>query len=351
MKFGCSWAECYFLHYKLQSATRIILPVVDFFAYKYEDLYFNVLKKHDFTKYISPQQTLAVEASTTDPALRDQRMVAMKVKDALVDQFRNKFKERPSINTREPDLKVVVKITKSRVGVSIDLTGQPLSFRGYRLEQGEAPLREHIAGGLLRYTQWGPPLYLVDPMCGSGTFLIEAALRVSGGKMQKTSREFAFQKLANFKREVGEVVKQKIASSDCGTLEPGLLFGFDKNPAVIEAAKFNAKRAGVDHLIKFETRDFRKVDLPVGPGVIVVNPPYGERLEDLEAAKQLYVDFGKAIKQKAPNWDLWVLSGHGDLTQNLKMKSEQKIQVMNGPIECRWVHYKILPPKSLVASD
>lgn len=343
-EFEGSWAECYRANLQLTTATRVVLPILNFPAYNYDELYHNLLKKHDFTKYISPDQTLAIEAKTADPALSDQRMVAMKSKDAIVDQFRKKFDRRPSVDSKDPDLKVIVKISKSQVSVSIDTTGKPLSFRGYREEQGEAPLREHIAAALLGLANWNENEPLVDPMCGAGTFLIEAALSKLNNSVQQPDRPFAFKRLNNFQEDVYSQVQDKVFNlkKEPASLQ---LFGYDQNASVIEKAKRNAKRAGVEKYIRFEVKPLSQLKLPETKGCIVTNPPYGERLEDLDRVKSLYLDMGYSFKKLAPNWDLWILSGQSELTQNLRMKAEQKFALMNGPIECRWVHYKVLPPK------
>lgn len=345
-EFDGSWAECYRANMQLSTATRIVLPVLDFPAYDYDELYYNLLRKHDFTKYIEPHQTLSIDATTSDPALSDQRMVAMKAKDALVDQFRNKFKERPSVDSKNPDLKVLVKIVKSQVSVSIDTTGRPLSFRGYREEQGDAPLREHVAAALLKWANWDVTKPLVDPMCGSGTFLIEAALSKLKSSPQFSDRHYAFQNLKNFKADVFDALKKDIfkAKSDLPAIR---ILGFDQDPSVIEKARRNAQRAGVTEFIKFSATPLSQLRLPEEQGFIVTNPPYGERLEDLDRVKDLYADIGYTFKKVAPEWDVWILSGQSELTKNLRMKADQKYPVMNGPIECRWVHYKILPPKKV----
>ena len=344
-EFEGSWADCYRANWLLRSATRIVLPVLDFPAYDYDELYHNILRKHDFTKYITPDQTLTIEAATTDPGLKDQRMVAMKAKDAIVDQFWKKFDRRPNVDNERPDLKVLVRVTKSKVSVSIDTTGRPLSFRGYREEQGEAPLREHLAAALIKMTNWDPGLPLVDPMCGSGTLLIEAALWHVRNSPLKQSRYFAYQSLSNFQKPVYEKVKAEIFKNEPTNIPELKLYGYDKNPGVLEIARRNAERAGVEEFITFKHRGINDLVAPGPKGVIVTNPPYGERLDDIERVKDLYLDMGYAFKKGAPGWDVWILSGDPELTMNLKMKAAQKYPVMNGPIECRWVHYNILPPR------
>ena len=169
VEFEGSWAELYRVHLKSRIATRVLMPVADFVAYNEDDLYKNVFKKHDFTKYITTQQTLRIESHVRENRnLSDQRYVALKTKDAIVDQFWKKFNERPSVGDQEhADLRVVVRVVGTQVSLAIDLTGDSLSLRGYRRFAGDAPLREHVAAGMLKIAKWEAPTPLVDPFCGS----------------------------------------------------------------------------------------------------------------------------------------------------------------------------------------
>ncbi len=340
VEFEGSWADAYRVHLNSRLATRILLPVADFKAYNEEDLYYGVLRKHDFTKYISSTQTLRIEAHVREhKVLRDQRFVAMKVKDAIVDQFRAKFNERPSVSLDNADLKVVVRVVGSEVSLAIDLTGEPLSHRGYRRWSGAAPLRENVAAGLLVLAGWSSPTPLVDPFCGSGTILIEAALSLGAGSVNKKRRKYAFQNLKIFQPEsfsqVSHVVQRKSAPA-----KP-FLFGYDKDPVVLQRARENARDAGVENWILFQQRDVRALKAPADHGVLITNPPYGERISDASGIASLYADFATTLKQEFKGWDAWVLSGNSEASAGLRLKSERKIPVWNGPIECRFLRYPL----------
>lgn len=337
--FESNWEGVYRANLTLRTATRIIKPVLDFAAYNPDELYHNILK-HDFTKYISVKDTFTIDASVTNSPLRDQRFVAMKVKDAIADQFREKFGERPDVDNDDPDMRVMVRVFKNQVSVSIDTTGENLSHRGYRQEQGEAPLREHMAAALLMMTGWKKDVPIIDPMCGSGTILIEAALMIKNITPGTMRKKFAFQKFSHFQPEiwdkvVSEALGQEIEESSIK------LVGYDRDGKVIRMAERNAERAGVEDLITFERC---AVDMLAGPeekGLMILNPPYGERLGVTEELKDVYRDLAYSLKKNFKGWTCWILSGNEELTKELKLKASRRIPVFNGAIECRFLEYKI----------
>lgn len=339
VSFECSWKDAYRAHLQLRTANRILLPILDFNAYNADDLYFAILRKHDFSKYITNKQTLAVEAHVFEHReLRDGRFVAQKTKDAIVDQFRNKTGERPDVDAKNPDLNVVVRVNRTAISVSIDLTGQPLSFRGYRTEAGEAPLRETLAAGLIEISDWDMQSPLVDPMCGSGTILIEAALKARGG-LQPRQSTFLFQRLLNFDSDAFAKAQAEAANST-RPLQSLKLFGFDKDPRVIAYARANAKRAKVDQFIHFEVSPVERLKAPTTEtGWLIANPPYAVRLGQEKAVERLWEDFSHTLKNEFKGWSCWLLSGNKDVSSALRLKSDRKVPVFNGPMECRFLHY------------
>jgi 23S rRNA G2445 N2-methylase RlmL len=343
VEFDSSWADCYRVHVHSRLATRVLLPVADFQAYNQDDLYFGVLRKHDFTQYIFPNQTLRVEAHVREhKTLHDQRFVAMKTKDAIVDQFWKKFNERPSVGEEDnTDLRVVIRVVGTQVSMALDLTGETLSNRGYRRFAGEAPLREHVAAGLLRLAKWEQPNPLVDPFCGAGTVLIEAALRCSGASGLKRRRQFTFERLRNFQEQIWTEIKNEDPKRRAPPAKP-FLFGYDIDPAILEKARANARTAGVENWILFQQRDVRQLTPPGEyAGWIITNPPYGDRLSDKESAKKLMADFSKTLKTSFKNWQAWILSGDAEVMSGLKFKAKRRIPVWNGPIECRFLNYPV----------
>lgn len=342
VEFEGSWADCYRVHCFSRLASRVLLPVSDFECYNQDELYFGVFKKHDFTKYITPRGRLRVEAHVREnPNLTDQRFVMMKVKDAIVDQFYKKFDARPDIGDEtDADLRVVVRIVGKNCSVALDLTGETLTYHGYRRLMGEAPLRESLGAGLVQLSGWKAPMPLVDPFCGSGTILIEAALSVAGYSAAHRSGGFAFQRLETFQGEVWDKLKKDVERV-APPAEP-FLFGYDKDPRVLDVARSNARAAGVEKWIRFQQQDATSLKLAVaGPGMIITNPPYGERLEDVEGAKELMNQFSKTLKTEFKGWDCWILNGNPEVITGLRLKAARKIPVWNAQIDCRFLKYPI----------
>lgn len=335
VEFESNWEGCYRANYLLRTATRVVLPILDFHAYQPDDLY-NNLRKHDFTKYIEPNQTLSVDGKTRlSNTFRDQRFLVHKTKDAIVDQFRDKFGERPNVDSDNPDLRVMVRVVKSSVSVAIDTSGESLAFHGYRQKTVMAPMREHLAAGLVRLSGWTPEQPLVDPMCGSGTLLIEAALMAQGLPAARLRQDFGFMHLKNYQ----ESVWNKIKGGQRARGAQVRIFGYDRNREAIEAAKLNARRAGVSDLITFAVADFKDITAPAPSGVMLTNPPYGERLGEVEKLKIMYADFASVMKRTFKGWTCWLISGSDELTAALHLKAERRIPVFNGNLECRFLKY------------
>lgn len=337
--FESNWEGCYRANLQSRIASRIIKPVLDFTAYQPEELYGQILN-HDFTKYIRPDQTLKVDADVDESMMRDQRYIALKVKDAIVDQFREKFGVRPNVETRNPDLKVIVRAYKNRFHVSIDTSGESLYMRGYRTQAGLAPLKENLGAGLLHLMEWDKKTPLIDPLCGSGTFLIEAAmmaLNIAPG-MNRTS--FGFQKLLNYDRPAWEKVVDEAVAAEKVELD-FKFYGSDIDKQVIRYAKDNAARAGVDHVIEFKRENVAVVAPEVPKGILIMNPPYGARLGEEDMLKDVYKDIGFTLKNRFKGWDAWILSGNKDLILDMKLKATRRFFVYNGPLECRFLKYSM----------
>lgn len=338
--FETNWQGCYLANLKLRSANKVLKPILDFPAYQLEDLYHNTLK-HDFTKYIELNQTFAIDAVVRNSKITDQRMVALKIKDAIADQYREKFGERPDVDSKNAHLPLVARLVKNQLSLALDTSGKPLSHRGYRKEQGEAPLREHLAASLVKLANWDEKMPIYDPMCGSGTILIEAALiarKTAPGLMRQS---FAFQNWKTFQEEAwSEVIDQVVSEEQ--ELPELKLYGSDLDGKIISVAKANAVRAGVEDNIEFHRTSVAEIMPPCEEkGLIIVNPPYGERMGVSEELKDVFRDLSFQLRTHFSGWTLWILSGNEDLTGALKMKATGKHKVFNGPIECRYLEYKI----------
>ena len=337
--FEGPWSECYRANIQSRLANRILKPLLEFVAYEPDELYRHVMR-HDFTKYIQPTQTLRVEASITESKLRDQRFVALKVKDAIVDQFREKFGERPSVDKANADLSIHVYASKNQFYLYLDTSGDPLLQRGYRRQAGTAPIKESLAAGLLFLSGWDKKTPIVDPFCGSGTILIEAALMASNIAPGSLRQRFAFEGLSNFDNQAFGDIVESCADQELADVDVKF-FGFDHDPEAIKSARANARRAGVEHLIEFKVREVAKLSPPVDKGIIITNPPYGVRLGDHKMLEWIFKDFSHALKEEFSGWDVWILSASQEQSASFGLKSNQKFQVFNGNLECRFLKYQI----------
>jgi 23S rRNA G2445 N2-methylase RlmL len=337
--FESNWAGCYKANLNSRYASRILKPVLDFPAYQNDELYHNI-RKHDFTKYIKPDQTLAIDVVVKDCKLNDQRFVAMKIKDAIVDQFREKFGVRPDVDSKEHDLRIHVSGNKNNFAVSVDTSGHSLFMRGYRLKTGEAPLKENLAAGLLGLAEWDKKTAIVDLFCGSGTILIEAAmmaLNIAPGLQRKS---FGFMNLLDFDEDVWEKVVQEAIEGEKEELD-FKFYGHDIDKKVLDIAKKNAKSAGVAEFIEFKTTPVAVALPPEEKCIVICNPPYGSRIGDEDNLKDVYRDLGFTLKHRFTGCEAWVLSGNKDIMQEMKLKSTRRHFVYNGNIECRFLKYEM----------
>ena len=340
--FESNWEGCYRANLHSRIASRVLKPVWDFPAYQLDEFFSQILK-HDFTKHIRLPFSLKVDATIEDCKIHDQRMVALKTKDAICDQFRNAFGSRPDVDKLEPDFCVHVRGIKNQFSIAIDTSGDSLYRRGYRERGGVAPMRENLAAGLLQLSEWDEQSPLIDPMCGSGTFLIEAAqkkFRIAPGSFR---RRFGFQKLIHYQKEVWESMVQKALNEEL-TPEPGFFFGYDEDAKMLKVARQNADRAGVGSAIRFARGNVATLQQPDDlklTGSVITNPPYGLRLGEVDQLRDVYRDLGYSLKRNFPGWTAWILSGEKELTKDLRMASEKRIPVHNGNVECRFLKYVV----------
>lgn len=338
--FEANWDEVTGIVYKTRISSRIIHPILDFEAYDFEELY-NFTQRHDFTKYITPEQTLAVDCEAKDAHLKNQQMITLKIKDAVVDQFWKKYDRRPNVAKVDPDLKISARVVRQRVSLALDLCGSSLSRRGYRTEQGTAPLRENLAYGLLALADWEKYPTILDPMCGSGTILIEAAMAAQGVFPGDSGRNYALETYQTTGERSRKVLADLRAREKARTKPSQRFFGFDRDPNAIRMARANAKRAGVENLISFEIRDI--VDLPPvpGPGLIITNPPYADRMGERNSVFRTWKILGDVLHNKLKGWQAWILCGDEELSLKLNLKASRRAPIWNADIECRLLHYEI----------
>ncbi|RJL24408.1 bifunctional 23S rRNA (guanine(2069)-N(7))-methyltransferase RlmK/23S rRNA (guanine(2445)-N(2))-methyltransferase RlmL [Pectobacterium polaris] len=326
-------------------ASRILLPLNEFKVHSDLDLYLGV-QAIDWSTIFSIDKTFAVHFTGTNEDIRNSQYGALKVKDAIVDSFTRKTGQRPDVAKQQPDIRVNVFLQRDMASVSLDLSGDGLHQRGYRDLAGLAPLKENLAAAIVLRSGWQNGTPLVDPMCGSGTLLIEAAMIASDRAPGLHRTHWGFNAWlkhdAELWREVTTEAQQR-ASQGLQTTT-SRFFGSDNDRRVIEIAKANARRAGVAELISFDVRDAAQLKnpLPEGPkGTVVSNPPYGERLESEPALIALHNMLGRKMKSDFGGWQLSLFSASPELLSCLQLRAERQFKAKNGPLDCVQKNYQL----------
>jgi 23S rRNA (guanine2445-N2)-methyltransferase len=331
--------DCYRANLWLRTASRVLRRLAEFTCQTPEELYAGV-REIPWERYLTADQTLAVDCTLRDSPLTHSRYAALKTKDAVVDRLRDLTGRRPSVDPRSPDLRLNVHLAGTRCSVSLDSSGDPLDRRGYRLDRNEAPLRETLAAALVALSGWDGTVPFYDPFCGSGTIVIEAAMRAACMAPGLLRDRFGFQRWPDFLPAVWE---GQLAEARARAL-PGLpvaITGFDSSAEAVAVAMKNCRRAGVDHLVTLYRRDFKEFALTAGAGVLVANPPYGERLGDKEALRPFYRSIGDILKQRCAGSRAFLLCGDLELAKEVGLKASRRIVVWNGPLECRLLCYEL----------
>ncbi len=324
-------------------ANRILLPLKTFRAENPDQLYGGVRTIH-WTDHLTTEDTLAVDFSTSQSQITHSHFGALKVKDAIVDQFRTLQGSRPSVDPGRPSVRINVYLFQDEATVSIDLSGESLHRRGYRQEGVAAPLKENLAAALLKTAGWpkDPSWAFLDPMCGSGTLPIEAAWMASNRAPGLTRDYFGF---LGWQGHVPTLWKRLL--EEARDLEirdrkklPAIV-GYDQDFRVVRVALENVERAGLRGKVHIEKRELSSCERIAEAGLFLVNPPYGERLGEVETLKPLYKTMGDILKQRFKGWEGFIFTGSSDLAKVVGLKAARRHVLFNGPIECRLLHYQL----------
>ena len=330
----------YRANFQLHTAIMILKPICHFKARSADDVYEEV-KKIDWTEYLSTDKTFAVDSVVFSEEFRHSKFVSYKVKDAIVDQFREKSGKRPNISVANPDIRLNMHIAEDQCTLSLDSSGESLHRRGYRQESVEAPLNEVLAAGMILMTGWQGDTDFIDPMCGSGTLLIEAALIACNMAPGLFRKEFAFEKWPDFDKDLFDA----IYNDDSQEREfKHKIYGYDIDIKAVNTARLNVKAAGLTNIITVEERDFKDFTQPAEKSIIVTNPPYGERISTPDLLGT-YKMIGERFKHQFMDNDAWVLSYREECFEQIGLKPSIKIPLYNGSLECEFRKYQIFDGK------
>ncbi|HDL5269016.1 TPA: bifunctional 23S rRNA (guanine(2069)-N(7))-methyltransferase RlmK/23S rRNA (guanine(2445)-N(2))-methyltransferase RlmL [Mannheimia haemolytica] len=336
------------LHSRL--ASRILLPLISTKIFSDSDLYASIVS-FNWADLFDPRDTFYIDFSGTNREIRNTQFGAMRVKDGIVDYFERKGFARPTVDKDNPDVRIRVYLDRENVVVSLDLSGDALHIRGYREETGKAPLRETLAAAIILRSGWKVGTPLVDPMCGSGTLLIEAAQMAANIAPQLHRKHWGFNAWKGHQQAMWKAVLDEAfrnvelgaVGENCNSSLQKMFFGFDLDHRVLTKAKQNAKNAGVDHLIQWQQGDVAALKNPIPEkiGTVVCNPPYGERLGTTPALIALYSVFGQRLKQQFAGWNASIFSGEPELLNCLRLRSARQFKAKNGPLDCVQKNYSI----------
>ena len=321
----------------LRTALKILKPIKTFTVYNEESLY-NGVKSIDWSEIFLANQTFAIDSTVNSEAFNNSLFVILKSKDAIVDQFREEFDKRPSIDKDHPDIRVHVHIQKEVCTVSLDTSGDSLHHRGYRTATNIAPINEVLAAGILLHSGWRGQTNFLDPMCGSGTLLVEAAMIACNIPPNINRREFAFEKWRDWDEDLFDKIEESLLNKIKDF--PYQIIGYDKAPSAIRKSIDNIRNANLEEYITVEQKDFFNSEKTIqGPLHMVFNPPYGERLDiDLE---RFYREIGDTLKQSYPQTEAWFITGNMEALKFVGLKTTRRIKLFNGKIESRLVRYDI----------
>lgn len=330
----------YRANFQLHTAIRILKPIKHFKALSADDVYREV-QKIDWSEYIGLDKTFAVDSVVFSEEFRHSKFVAYKVKDAIVDQFREKTGKRPNISVANPDIRLNIHIAEDKCTLSLDSSGESLHRRGYRQESVEAPLNEVLAAGMILMTGWQGETDFIDPMCGSGTLLVEAALIAHNMAPGLFRKEYAFEKWPDFDSDLFD----RIYNDDSSEREfTHHIYGYDVDIKAVNTARLNVRAAGLLNDITVEEADFKNFTQPKEKSIIVTNPPYGERISTPDLLGT-YKMIGERLKHQFLNNDAWILSYREECFDQIGLKPSIKIPVYNGSLECEFRKYQIFGGK------
>ena len=336
--FSGDWPLCYRVNLESRIATRVLWRIARGRYRAEEDLY-RLAYAQTWAKWFTPDDTIRVFVTARRSSLKSLEFVTLRIKDAVCDHFRSVTGRRPSVDTANPAVRVHAFLTHDEVELYLDTSGEALYRRGFKQAAVEAPLKENLAAGILRLSGWSPGDAFVDPMCGSGTFLIEAAqiaLDIAPG----LGRRFGFERFRHFDRAIWLKLRGQ-AESRRKTLRALPIHGSDVVADQVRRAASNLRAAGLESCVQLQRADFVSLSAPAAEGVMVTNPPYGVRIGEAEALAEQYPVWGDALKRNWAGWRCYFLSADTALPKLFGLKASKRTPLFNGALECRLYEYKV----------
>ena len=327
----------YAANYQCRTALRILLPIKQFSILTEEDFYTSI-KSVKWEDYFSSDETFAINSTLINSIFTHSHYVSQRTKDAIADRFREKTGVRPSVDTDNPDFRINIHMNDNEVNLSFDSSGDSLHKRGYHIANAEAPISEVLAAGMILLSGWDRNSTFIDPMCGSGTLLIEAAMIAMNLPAGQFREEYGFMKWKDFNKELWlDVVSEAMNQQRNIDFE---ILGSDISPINLRSAEANLKQAHLHEIIQLKVSPFQDIVPPEGSGVLITNPPYGERVQ-VDDLIELYRDLGNLLKRRFAGYQAWVISADLQAIKRVGLKPMKKHILFNGQLECRYVGFDL----------
>jgi len=339
VKFQGSWHTCYRTNLESRIASRILWQITKKSYINESDIY-KISHAFPWNEWISSTNTIRVNVAAKKCPLRSLEFITLRIKDAVCDKFRELTNKRPSINTVNPDIRIHGFLDARDFTLYLDTSGDALFKRGLRKTTGDAPLRENLAAGILQLAGWKPGIPFLDPMCGSGTFLLEAvqiALNIAPG----IKRNFAFEKFKKFDSSLWNKIKEDSINQQKDKLQQPI-YGSDLYGDALLDAHANLDMAGFSDLVALKQGNILEIPSPAPTGILITNPPYGKRVANQDELADLYPKIGDILKNKFVGWSAYFLTGDALLPKSIRLSASRRIPLFNGGIECRLLEYKIV---------
>lgn len=339
MSFSGPFDLCYKANLESRIASRILWRIAQA-PYRGENDIYKTVFNLPWERWFSTEETIAVKVSAHKCPLKSLDFITLKIKDGVCDKFRKLGGERPSVDTHNPDIRIHGFLDEKQFTLYLDTSGETLFKRGYRQGTGEAPLRENLAAGILKLSGWQPGTPLLDPMCGSGTFLIEAAL-MALNIPPGIRRKFAFEKLKNFDEKTWNGIREEARSRQL-PLKELPIYGCDLYGEQVDLAYDNLDAAGLENVVRLKQANVLEISPPEAEGMLVTNPPYGVRIGEQQDLAEFYPKLGDLLKKKFAGWDAYIFTGDLRLPKLIRLTPSKRIPLFNGPLECRLYEFKMV---------